>query len=348
MVTRIREPALSRHDEEDRRFYDWTGEWPSWLPPKPIGRFWSVTTLLSAGMPKFLAAHYAKRSSDLALDYLEAHGRRWARTLLRELAQHGRDDLEREQAHGRLLSIDASKLTPRDFQYRHLAGAAPRYRDSAGDRGSAVHEVAEDIVLEIIGQVIQNGLDPTTHRIVLPKQLPHHSEEVDPYIHVSFRAFIEDFAPWYFLTEASVFSRFGYAGTLDAGLEIIHGGKRIRVLVDYTTSAGVYPDKGLQVTAYRRADFIGLPDGTAIKLPEFDKAAVLYLTPEGRYPYALRFVDTGDPVYRVFLNVCEVGRWFLPSDGYPKGIAATVLGKRVFPDSADSAERLGPLPDSLW
>ena len=346
---RIRVPLLSRHDEEDRRFYDWSGEWPDWLPAKPIGKFWSVTTLISSGLPKIqLPPWYAARAADLALDMLETHGRRTAPTLLREMVREAREDLARNQAAGRLLSIDASKLTDRDYQHRWLAGAAPRSRDASGDKGSAVHEVAEDVVLEVIGQIVQSGLDPTTHRIVLPDELPHISEEVDPYIHVSFRAFIEDFAPWYFLTEASVFSRHGYAGTLDAGIEIIYRGKRIRVLVDYKSGNAIYSDAAIQLSMYARADFVGLPDSTAIKLPEFDRAAVLHLTPFGRYPYAFRFVDVGDDVYRVALNVCEVGRWFLPSDGFPKGISSGVIGKRIFPDFADSAERVAPLPDSLW
>lgn len=351
---RIKTPLLARQDLDDNRFYEWTGEWPTWLPARPLTRFWGVTTLMSAGLIKeHLPAGYARRAALAAIEALEGHGRRTAPTLLRELAALGRADLIEAHDAGRLTSVKIEDQATRDLAYRRLAGAMERFRDSQADKGSEIHGIAEDLVLRVVGQLVAEGLDPTEHRLILPAQIPYLSELVRPYIDRSFRAWLTDFGPRFHLTEASVFSRYGYAGTLDAIVEIyvIPPGERkprwVRVLVDYKSGGDIWRDVAVQLTAYSRTDFVGLPDGSAVPLPDHEAgyAAVLHLTPFEKRPYTFRWVLTGDDVFRVWLNVCEVARWILPSDGHPKGVAAEVIGDRINPVLDTTPAEL---PPSLW
>ena len=59
MARRISGPALAKTNEDGSRFYTFDGQ-----------QYWSVTTLINAGLPKFLHPWYAKRTADEALDFL--------------------------------------------------------------------------------------------------------------------------------------------------------------------------------------------------------------------------------------------------------------------------------------
>jgi hypothetical protein len=309
MTARIKGPALARLDEEGHRFYTWEGQ-----------RYWSVTTLIDAGLPKFIAAWYAKQVAELVHADLTAHGRRTARTLLREWSRLGLEELLAVKADGGLTSIKPEKLTADELALRYLKGQPARTRDAAAAKGLAVHAEAEDYVLANLHQMERLYIEGTVPQL-------DYDPAISPYM-ASFWRFLQDFRPHYLLTEASVFSHHGYAGTLDAGMELRLDGRLVTALVDYKSGKAVYPDAALQLSAYQRADFIGLPDGTSETLPTFDAAYVLHLTPTG---YELLPVYTGDEVYRLFLHVCEIGRWPLPTQEHPRGLAAEVIGEPIVP-----------------
>jgi len=232
-----------------------------------------------------------------------------------------------------LVSIDAAKLTDRDFAYRWLTSAAPRFRDQKGAEGSDIHAEAEDLILVSIGKLVADGVIEND-RLYLPSTvIPEYPADIATRMQ-SFTEWVNDFRPRFLATETSVFSRHGYAGTLAAIVDVFVvppgelAPRWVTVCVDWKSGKGIYEEVGLQLAAYARADFIGLPDGTALPLPKCEFAAVLHLTPKG---YRFKWVDVTDPVYEVFLNVCQVGKFRLPTPEYPKGIASTVIGADILP-----------------
>lgn len=288
-------PALARSDDLGRRFYTFGN------PPEA---FWSVTTIISGGVPKFLHAHYAKMAAELAFDEIAAGGpsSRGA-AILRRLAKHGRADVERRQAQGELTSIKLAKLSDRDLALRWLKGAADRHRDAAAERGSAVHAEAEQMVLAHAREASRLIID---HAAITP-----WPEELAGYQR-AFTAWVDDFHPEFLAAEATVFNRTqAYAGTLDAIVKVIlpgdPQGEPISVIVDYKSGNAVYPEVALQLSSYARGEFIGHPDGvTELPMIPVEAGAVLHLTPKG---YQFRLVRIDQPIFEAFQFAREVYRF---------------------------------------
>lgn len=320
-------PTLARADAEGRRFYEWKGE-----------LFWSVTTIISGGVPKFLERHYAKMSAELALESILTRGpHSRAIAIVNRLAFLGRLDVQDRQARGELTSIKLAKLSKRDLALRWLKGAAERHRDAAAARGIDVHDEAEAHVLRL-------ALDATAELATeaIPTPWPEHLAGYER----SFRMFIEDWNPAYLATEATVFNRpQAYAGTLDAIVNI-RAGRLIDALMedgiaavppwlasrdpndvvvlvlDYKAGNQVYAEVAMQDAAYAHGEFIGLKDGfTESPMPWIDGGLVLHLTPRG---YHLKLVDIGEHVFDAFKYAREVYR-------YRMVIAPTVLSRDLAP-----------------
>lgn len=140
----------------------------------------------------------------------------------------------------------------RDAVVQMVKGAPWAVRDRAADKGTLVHALAEAFTL---------GQEPK-----VPAELDGHLAMWHDWVatkHVKFVA-----------AEATVYSRQdGYAGTLDAIVECDEG----VYLVDYKTGKDVYADAALQLTALSSAEFVGLPDGSEVPLPELDGLAVIRL-----------------------------------------------------------------------
>jgi hypothetical protein len=345
MTRRILGPALARTSESGDRTYTWDFPWPDFVPGPVRREFYSVTTLLSGGMPKWLHAHYAKMVAELVWTDMSEHDRRSARTMLREWASRGLTWISDLQEGGDLTSIDrAIDMTEDELGLRYLKGAAPRHRDYAGDRGSAVHAEAEDLIVDLISDLIRSGDTNADGRLFIPPdRIPKYEPWIAPRMD-NFVRWVNDFGPRYLYTEASVFSHLGYAGTSDAGIEIPVDGKWVSICTDYKSGdKAVYPEVALQTEAYRRADWIGLPDGQAIPMPKMDRTAVLWLTDKD---YTFKWLnrlpdgtDVSDEVFALFLNVCEVARFHLASPLHPRGLSARVIGERIMPDLSDSLKR---------
>lgn len=252
------------------RWYDWKGE-----------RFWSVTTILSGGLPK------------RALIYWSAN----------QVAEFACDHVDEVKA---LIDSD-----DRDAAYDLLKRSPWRKRDKAADVGTAIHEAIE------------------AH--VLGKPAPEWPLPLRPRMQ-AFERFLAEYEPAFvptpatgsdgegagiLLAEAPVFNRTQkYAGTLDGMVEI---GGRTLVLDVKTSAKGIYPEIGMQLAAYRFAEFVGLPDGSEQAMPRTDGAVALHLPEDGSYE--LREIQADEETFRSFLYVREVYRFLNEiADGVVGGI----------------------------
>jgi hypothetical protein len=259
----------------NQRWYEWRGE-----------RYWSVTTIISGGLPKPVLVPWAKKYT----------------------AEYAVDNFKKL---GALLEPDESGQVDRQGAVDWLKGAAFRERDRAGDMGNAVHKAVEAYVL---GKP-------------MPKWPPIVAARMK-----AFEQYLSDYEPEYEtgMAEAPVFSRTQrYAGTLDNIVKI--DGRRL--IKDTKGGKGVYPEVGLQLAAYRYAEFIGLPDGSEQPMPPVDGAVVLHLPEAGGYE--LVDVRADEEIFRSFLYVREVFRF---QDEMAKTVLRGPLGRAV--SDADVALRL--------
>ena len=186
-----------------------------------------------------------------------------------------------------------------------LKGEPYRQRDRASDLGSLVHARIEAL---ITGQP-QPPAPPVATGFL-----------------EAFDAFVRDFRPDFLAAEATVYSRSAqYGGTLDWIARIPGLGT---VLGDTKTGKDVYPEVALQLAAYQRAEFVGLPDGTEASMLETDLAAALHLVSDGTY--RLVPVVTDDEVWQSFLYVAQVFRFI-------ESISKTVLGEPLTPVATEEA-----------
>ena len=165
-----------------------------------------------------------------------------------------------------------------------LKGAAYRERDVAALRGTDVHKFAEAWQLGEEPELPEGAAGETARR---------------------FLEFCEAKQPKFAVSEVQVFNKTHmYAGTLDFIAEI----DGVPLLVDIKTGKDdrVYPEYALQLTAYRHGEWMGLPDGSSLPMPEVRGSAVLKLWPKG---WRLASVDSGEDVFRSFLYVQQVWRW---------------------------------------
>jgi hypothetical protein len=187
---------------------------------------------------------------------------------------------------GTLLEPSPDGFVDRAGALDWLKNASFRDRDRKADIGTAVHEATE------------------AH--VLGKPTPPWPDEIKPRM-AMFERFLADWDPSYEegMTEASCFNLAeSYAGTLDA-IVTIHGRK---YLMDVKTGGkDIYPDVALQLAAYRAAEFIAAPDGSAVPMPEVDGCLALHLPETG--DYTLIEVRADEEVLTAFKFVREVFRW---------------------------------------
>jgi hypothetical protein len=163
-----------------------------------------------------------------------------------------------------------------------LKGAPWRYTSERMNLGTAVHEAVE--------------------RYILKQPAVTWPADIAPYM-ASFERFLEEWRPRFESTETSVYSRtHGYAGTLDM-LVWIDGEL---ILLDVKTGKRAYPEAGLQLNAYARADFIGLDDGTEHQMPPVVGAGVLLLRPR---KYEVLPTTLSDTMLDGFLAARNLWRW---------------------------------------
>lgn len=256
-------------------------------------RLRSVTTILSGGVPKPGLVHWAGNTcTDAALDALPQ-------------------------------LVLASRF-PEQFEALRswIKRAHTRKKDERAEVGSLVHGVIESRILGTeLPEVIRVG--DTEWRVDGP--------ELAPFLEQLLR-FEQEWQPDWRSSEMVVANPDdGYAGTLDytiaanglIGRALIASGYAIDLAADlmgdtktggdwdHVTSAGhvhgVYPEAGLQMSAYRNAKVAWLRNGEKVPMPPTNEVGVvLHLRPEGYRLYPTR---CGDLQYRYFRHAQMVDEW---------------------------------------
>jgi hypothetical protein len=256
-------------------------------------RLRSVTTILSGGVPKPALVHWAGNMvADCAIEHLP------------QLVTASRSPQQLKEA--------------RDW----LTRAHTRKKDERAEVGSLAHTVIESRILGTpLPDVIRVG--DTEWAIDGP--------ELKPFLD-NFLRFEADWAPEWLASEMVVANpTIGYAGTLDyligsrgrigealrgmgyfvpptAALmgDTKTGGEWGRILGSGHVH-GVYPEAGLQMSAYAHAEVCWLRDGSRVPMPEVAQVGViLHLRPEGYRLYPAR---CGDLEFTYFRYAQMVDEW---------------------------------------
>lgn len=183
----------------------------------------------------------------------------------------------------------------------YLKRAPLRNTGDAADTGTEVHEMFETVA--------RGG---TVRR-------PH--PELEPYLRW-IHEFHERFQPEYLFVEDAVWSdKHKYAGSFDALCYITIDGVRDCVMLDAkTTRSGIHEEVGLQLAAYKNADYIVTQDGAKAEMPTITAGAALHLRPEG---WRLVPARVDDEVFPFFLHLREIFRW-------EKEFKHTVIGEPLY------------------
>jgi hypothetical protein len=188
---------------------------------------------------------------------------------------------------------------PPSARLNKLKKARYEDRDTAANRGTAVHNLAEKLV--------------QGEEVDVPDLLTGHVE--------NYVRFLDDWEPDPFMVETVVMShQHGYAGTLDLGADILSerliiagalspdfDRPTVRCLIDLKTSrSGIFGETALQLAGYRYADVYVDENGDEQPMPEFDIVLGLHVRADS---YALLPIVAGQAQLRELLYVREVGRF---------------------------------------
>lgn len=225
-------------------------------------------------------------------------------------------NLTASDAFATLPRLVAASLNPaeREEAYDWLRKGHIRKKEERGDIGGAVHDVIE---AKVLGAPIPESFMT--------------DEEIAPFVD----HFLRFVAEWEIEFEASEMTvgnfTDGWAGKLDYLFRSPRIAAALRVAADTLfigdtktggelDEKGVYPEAGLQMSAYRRAEVCWLRDGTQIPMPKIHGVGiVLHLRPEGYRPMPLK---CGDNVYAAFLHVWEVAE-------FKRVLAKSVVGEAL-------------------
>lgn len=157
---------------------------------------------------------------------------------------------------------DLAKLPPSE-RIKDIAGATKRRFTGAGIRGTAVHQIAEQLI---------HG-----EEVAVPDDLRGRVEACCQ--------FLDDYDVQPTLVEPALFSRrYHYGGSADffATAAKPHQEQRVRVLGDWKTSAsGPWGSMAFQLAGYRYADFYLDEDGEEQPVPEVDECWIVWLRDDG-------------------------------------------------------------------
>lgn len=259
-------------------------------------RLRSVTTILSGGVPKEALIFWAANTCvDAAIEALP-----------------------------KLVAASRSSARLEDMR-TWLKRAHTRKKDERADVGTAVHTIIEAHVLgEPLPETIVAGEGETAQTLRLD------GPELGPYLH-HFERFVEDWQVEFTASEMVVANpEHLYAGTLDyivrspliakalraQGFDVADdaeimgdsktGGTLNRILSSGHVH-GVYPEAGLQMSAYRKGTVCWLRNGDRVAMPPTAEVGiVLHLQPDGYSVYPTR---CGDDIYRFFRHAQVVDEW---------------------------------------
>jgi hypothetical protein len=212
-------------------------------------------------------------------------------------------NLTATDAFTHLPRLVAASINPahREETYDWLRKGHIRKKDERAEIGGAVHDIIE---AHVLGSPIPESFLT--------------DDEIAPFVD-NFLRFVNEWEIEFEASEMVVGNLTdGWAGTLDylfRSRPIAHLLKvppQTLFVGDTKTGGeldekGVYPEAGLQMSAYRRAEVAWLRDGAQVPMPEVhDVGIVLHLRPEGYRPMPLK---CGDDVYAVFRHVQAVAEF---------------------------------------
>lgn len=237
-----------------------------------------VTTIIGDGMPKpALIGWTAKSIAEYVGERIGKNGD--ATELINDLKALDADKVARDKDHRYKAKFPASGEFSRTAVIDLLKTVQFEDRDKAANRGTEVHNLAEDLM---------NGKE-----VEVPDELAGH---VDAFI-----AWHDMWKPTNALPEFVCGNRRRkYMGTGDLIADLAD---RQRWLIDYKTNrTGPFAEVALQLAAYRYAEFLVTPDGE-IPMPSVDRCGVLWLRADG---YDFYEVKADEDTFRTFLYVQQV------------------------------------------
>jgi hypothetical protein len=179
----------------------------------------------------------------------------------------------------------------RDNAIQWLSGIPDFIRDTAGDLGTRVHRLSEQIA---------RGAEPTM------------TEEERKFTQ-GYRNFLEDYRPEFESLEGMIVNlTVGYGGTYD-GIARINGK---RTLFDIKTSRTVQAKTAVQLAAYAQGEFVGRINdprkygASKLGLDTFEDFAVLHVRPE-QYARGYRLIRfrVGPAEWDAFLHAKALSEW---------------------------------------
>jgi hypothetical protein len=189
---------------------------------------------------------------------------------------------------------DALTRKPLSVRAKELAKARYAERDAAGNKGTAIHKLAERLV--------------QGERVAVPDELADHVR--------SYVRFLDEFDVQPILVERPVIlHKYGVCGTFDLIADLIDPDdpepdpdlrRRETWLLDLKSSrSGVFGETALQLAPYRFADAWLDDDGTEHDMPIVDRAGAIHIRADG---YDLIPLDVDEERLRDFLYVQQVAR----------------------------------------
>lgn len=213
-----------------------------------------VTSIIGDGIPKPALINWAANAT------ADAAVNRWA-------------ELDGMQPAARLAELKKARYTE---------------KDTAANRGTAVHGFAEQLVLG--------------REVKVPDELAGHVE--------AYARFLDEWQVKPVHVEFAVVSyQYGYAGTADLMADLTHPdtGETFRTLADVKTNrSGIFGETALQLAAYRYADVVLMPDGTEVPVPEVQGCHGIHVRGDG---YSLVPITADPDQHRTFLYARQIGLW---------------------------------------
>lgn len=258
-------PANAKTDSDGLRYYEWEGE-----------QYPSVTTLRRIiGVPFSL------------VNWMQAN------VMNAVISDPSLAEVRQVPSRGKTMRDEK----PAEIRKR-IRAAADAEREQSADRGSRVHEAAEQ-------------------RVPVSKADP----DVAP--------FLAQFYDWLDASNAKVLSQegqvfnltLGYAGSYDLIVQLPDG--RI-VVIDIKTGKNIYADHALQLMGYGLGEFVGWNDRRDMAATQLLQGAhalaVLHLTEEGWEFVELRVTPE---LRQAFESMCHLAHWM---EKYDKNIEALTQG----------------------
>lgn len=235
------------------------------------------------------------------------------------------DAVAKYEQVGRLAAVDP------DAAVDWLKKAPNRFTAHAAKIGKQAHELFEELAL---GNTL-GAIDP----------------ELQPFVD-HFKDYLDTMQPEFLLLEEGVWSeKHDYAGTFDAIVRYNRpdifwtdqqGMYRDLVGVAWqdnkTTRSGVHPEVGLQLAAYRHAEYLLRQDGTVVNNRPGDMALVLHVRPEG---WELIPVEAGLKELDVFIHLRAI-------TDYSREHSKRIINERVAGNRQRRAKRAASKEVALY